>query len=97
MKRVIKKLIDEFGETYSQALNIDLESKEESEIFRWFLASLLFGMPIREETAMNTYRLFVMNKIDTCDRILSTPPEKLIRILDMGDTQGMILSQLKSF
>ncbi len=81
---IIKKLIDEFGETYSQSLNIDLESKEESEIFRWFLASLLFGMPIREEVAMNTYRSLVMNKIDTCDRILSTPPEKLIRILDMG-------------
>ena len=80
----IEKLMEVSGETYYKVINIDLKSEEKSEIFKWFLASLLFGMPIREETAMTTYKFFVLNNVDSCDQILKTPPEEIVKILDMA-------------
>jgi hypothetical protein len=44
---------------YSEELKIDLRSRGDKEIFKWFLASLLFGGRITETIAKNTYRVFV--------------------------------------
>ncbi|HEV50919.1 MAG TPA: hypothetical protein ENO31_00005, partial [Thermoprotei archaeon] len=49
-------LVKRLGKPYSELLGIDLKSGDEREIFKWFLASLLFAKPIREETAIRTYR-----------------------------------------
>lgn len=35
------------------------------DLFRWFLLCYLFGKPIRSETAVATWRLFVARKMDT--------------------------------
>ncbi len=43
---------------YSEELEIGLNKKEDREIFKWFLASLLFGGRITETIAKNTYRVF---------------------------------------
>lgn len=50
--KFLKDLTENFGTKYSEILGIKLESGEEEEIFKWFLASLLFGVPIRESTAI---------------------------------------------
>jgi hypothetical protein len=39
-------------------------------IFRWFLASLLFGARFSETIAKNTYRTFLRHGIDTPRKIL---------------------------
>lgn len=83
-KEVIKKLIKEHGQTYSSLLKINLESGKEKEIFKWFLASILFGKPVREEAAMNTYRLFLVERIDSPDRIIATGWDGLVQVLDLG-------------
>ncbi|KAK9241710.1 hypothetical protein V1506DRAFT_510162 [Lipomyces tetrasporus] len=36
-------------------LGIDLESGQETEYFKWFLACLLFGKPVQQEVAKQTY------------------------------------------
>ena len=35
------------------------------DLFRWFLLCYLFGKPIRSETAVKTWRLFVERQMDT--------------------------------
>lgn len=84
MQKVVKKLIRHLGELYSCQLEIDLKSKKETEIFKWFLASLLFGKRISEDIAAKTYKLFALRNIITPDKILATGWDGLVKILDEG-------------
>jgi len=43
---------------YSEELCIDLKSNRDEELFKWFLASILFGARISETIAKNTYKSF---------------------------------------
>jgi endonuclease III len=43
---------------YSEELGINLWGNEDGELFKWFLASLLFGARISETIARHTYRTF---------------------------------------
>ena len=43
---------------YSEELGIDLRRAADEELFKWFLASILFGTRITETIAKNTYRSF---------------------------------------
>jgi hypothetical protein len=81
---LLKTLVNRFGENYSESLRIDLRSGEDAEIFKWFLASILFGAPIREHSARQTYECFVKHHVLTADEILKTGWEALVRILDEG-------------
>lgn len=82
--RSVKKLVEEFGETYSHLLGINLLSRERSEIFKWFLASLLFGARISESIAMKTYREFEKKGILSPEKIRDTGWDGLVAILDEG-------------
>ncbi len=42
-KKEITRLIEDQGGRFSVELGIDLKSGSSKEIFKWFLASLLFG------------------------------------------------------
>lgn len=77
-------LIENFGRKYSEILGIDLESRKEEEIFKWFLASMLFGAPIKEAAAIKTYECFRKYNVLTPKRILETGWDGLVRILDEG-------------
>lgn len=52
----IKKL--KKSELYSEELDIYLKENNDKEIFKWFLASILFGARISETIAKNTYQTF---------------------------------------
>ena len=52
----IKKL--KKSELYSEELGIYLKEDSDKEIFKWFLASILFGARISETIAKNTYQTF---------------------------------------
>jgi len=84
MQEVVKKLIRHLGEPYSSQIGINLESKKESEIFKWFLASILFGKRISENIAVKTYKLFDSKNIITSDMILATDWDSLVEVLDKG-------------
>lgn len=43
---------------YSEELNIYLKRDNDGELFKWFLASILFGAIISETIAKNTYKTF---------------------------------------
>ena len=68
---------------YSEELGIDL-SKGEEEIFKWFLASILFGRRISEEIAKRTYRTFEKYNILSPEKIIEAGWDELVGILDEG-------------
>lgn len=78
------ELIKRHGRLYSEELGIKLETKRESELFKWFLASVLFGKRISEQIAAKTYREFVKAGILTPRAILKAGWNKLVEILDRG-------------
>jgi len=83
-KEIIKKLLMTLGEKFSVSLGIDLSKRRASEIFKWFLASILFGARISETIAVNTYREFKKQGVLTPDKILKRKWEGLVGILDNG-------------
>jgi endonuclease III len=80
----VETLIKTYGTLYSETLGIDLESHKEEEIFKWFLASILFGRRISEKIAVKTYNEFVRHSVTTPNKILKTGWDGLVRILDDG-------------
>jgi endonuclease III len=69
---------------YSEELGINVFSRQEKEIFKWFLASLLFGKPIQESVTKKTYLEFKKAEILTADAILKAGWDRLVKILDKG-------------
>ena len=66
----LKDLLKKYGTLYSEELGINLETKDKNEIFKWFLASLLFGARISETIAKRTYKTFEKYNLLTPRRIL---------------------------
>lgn len=102
MERVASLLAGELGNTYSSVLGIDLDSKKEGEIFKWFLASILFGKRIGTDIATKTYREFEHAGLLTPDKILNAGWDKLVEVLDRGgyarydfSTSTMLLNLMK--
>ncbi len=83
-KSLIHLLVDKFGEKYSEALRIRLETLEDGEIFKWFLASILFGAPIRETSAIKTYKCFERNNVLSPQGIINAGWGRLVQMLDEG-------------
>lgn len=85
MKReALKTLLEEFGQEYSEILGIKLEVASDVEVFKWFLASLLFGAPITESSVIKTYECFQKYHALSPERILKTGWDCLVKILDEG-------------
>jgi len=72
------------GKIYSRDLGINLKSGKEEEIFKWFLACLLFGKPIQQEVAKRTYFEFEKENLLTPEKILEAGWDKLVEVLDRG-------------
>jgi len=84
MRETIAKLIAALGGKFSSELGIDLSKGKSQEIFKWFLASKLFGARIGSNIATRTYREFERRGILSPDKILKTGWDGLVKILDYG-------------
>jgi len=85
MKREIASLlIENFGRKYSEILGINLQTGADTEVFKWFLASVLFGAPITENSVMKTYKCFERHGVLTPQGILKAGWHRLVEILDEG-------------
>lgn len=56
---------------YSEELGIRLSAGTDDEIFRWFLASRLFGGRISETIATHTYQSFLRHGMTTPEKIIA--------------------------
>ena len=81
---IIQDLIQRVGGSYSRNLGIDLQSLRPGEIFRWLLASILFGARISEKTAAQTFRVFAREGVTFPKTILDRGWDGLVQILDKG-------------
>ena len=68
----------------ARLLGIDLASKEEDEIFKWFLACLLFGKPIQAEIAEEACRALIAAKLTSPRAIRRAGWDKLVLLLDQA-------------
>ncbi|MBI4221426.1 MAG: hypothetical protein HY607_01910 [Planctomycetes bacterium] len=84
VKDTIKKLISPLGGKFSKELGIDLSQGISTEIFKWFLASKLFGARIGTNIAIKTYREFERCGDLSPEKIVETGWDGLVRILDDG-------------
>jgi len=81
---ITDKLISAVGGRFSSQLGIDLSGSDSDQIFKWFLASKLFGARISTEIAIKTYREFDRCGVTSPGKILDTGWDGLVKILDSG-------------
>jgi hypothetical protein len=82
--RQLKVLLKELGMPFSSLLGINLQEGKEEELFKWFLASVLFGKRISYRTAAKTYQHFKICNCLTTKAIIETDWDGLVKILDDG-------------
>lgn len=77
-------LVSELGGSYAAKLGIDLGNLEPSEIYKWFLAAVLYGARISENIATRTWHVFENNGVLTPESIINIGWDGLVAILDKG-------------
>lgn len=97
MERKIQFLLKTFPQTYSEELGIDLKGKKSSEVFKWFLASILFGHRIGEAIAKSTYREFEKEGLTTPQKIIDAGWDRLVKVLDRGGYNRYDFSTASAF
>lgn len=78
------ELIERTAGSYAKELGIDLHRREPTEIYKWFIASLLYGARISERLATKTYRAFEQDQLLHPQAMLHAGRDKLVVILDRG-------------
>jgi hypothetical protein len=68
--------------TNARSLRIDLASRKETELFKWFLACLFFGKPIQTEIAERAYHELLAAGLTSPQPILRAGWDKLVAVLD---------------
>lgn len=83
-RRDLIQLVEKRGQCYSEVLGINVNSGEDGEVFKWFLASILFGAPIGESSVIKTYRCFEKHGVLTPRKIVEAGWNGLVNLLDEG-------------
>lgn len=77
-------LVSELGGCYAAELGIHLNDLNSAEIYKWFLAAMLYGARISENIASRTWQVFKCNDILTPEGVINTGWDGLVAILDQG-------------
>lgn len=80
---IIRRLLNTYGGSFSKELGITLEGRDPKELFKWFLASILYGARISASIAKRTYWM-IEREANTPRRIIETGWDRLVEILDEG-------------
>lgn len=83
-KEIVTALMKEHPDRFSTELGIDFSSGRPQEIFRWFLASVLFGARISESIVKKTFHEFDTRGIMSPETILHLGWDGLVAVLDVG-------------
>jgi len=82
--KTMRDLVKVIGGKFSSALGIHLFSGDPREIFKWFLASILFGARISEAIVIRTYREFEGAGVLSVGGVLDKGWDGLVEVLDRG-------------
>ncbi len=77
-------LLATHGQLFSEQLGIDLTTRRPRALFKWFLASMLFGARITESVAVRTYRAFERHGLVTPRAIAAADFDELLQIMAEG-------------
>lgn len=58
--------------------------KQEKQLFKWFLASYLFGKRIQQDIAKKTWEVFMKNGLDSPRKIANHSWQQLVDLFDAG-------------
>jgi hypothetical protein len=83
-KSSAKGLFQSLGGRFSSELGINLRSGEAREVFKWFLAAILFGARISETIARRTYREFAQQKLLDPRSLTRRGWDGLVGVFDKG-------------
>jgi len=83
-KQELRALVEKLGQRYPEVFGINVDSGDNGEIFKWFLAAVLFGAPITESSVVRTYKCFEKRGVLTPKKITETGWDGLVGILDEG-------------
>jgi endonuclease III len=78
------QLVTAAGGRFSRELGIELKAERPADVFRWFLASVLFGARISETIVKHTVQAFEKAGVTTPAAIERTGWDGLVAILDSG-------------
>jgi len=67
-----------------QELDIDLSDGKPQQLYRWFLASILFGKPIQQNVSADTYRVLIDHGFTSPKKFADIQREPLRKLLDDG-------------
>ncbi len=84
LKETIKTFMEKYRGRFSTELGIDLSAGRSRDVFKWFLASVLFGARISEGIVIKTYRVFASRNVVSPKAIVDTGWDGLVEILDEG-------------
>jgi endonuclease III len=90
---LLPRLLGELGGSCSSDLGINLTSLQSDEVFKWFLASILLGVNIRQRIAIKTYHEFEKDGVLSPERLLTTNCQGLVDLLDRG---GYVIYNFKT-
>ncbi len=82
--KTIAELVEKLGQPYHKLLGIDLKSGKKEEIFKWFIASSLFGARISETIAIKTYEQLEKDGLLSPEKIIARGWSRLVESLDHG-------------
>jgi endonuclease III len=83
-QRPARSLVESLGGRFATELGIKLESSDRGEVFKWFLAAILFAARISNAVAARTYREFQQAGVSSPQRVVETGWDGLVAILDAG-------------
>lgn len=83
-KRPATGLLRTLGGRFSVAMGIDLQSLDARELFKWFIAAVLFGAPISQPIATRTYFEFARENLLSPKALLRRGWDGLVEVLDRG-------------
>lgn len=72
------------GGRFSIAMGVDLQSLKSGELFKWFMAAILFGAPIPQAIAARTYFEFSKENLLSPKALLRRGWDGLVEVLDRG-------------
>lgn len=77
-------LVAKVGGSYAVKLGINLDGLSPDEIYKWFIAAVLYGTPIPGSVAACTWHIFADNDILMPKRMIDSGWNKLVTLLDEG-------------
>jgi endonuclease III len=84
LRSVLGELLSRYGRRFSAELGIRLEGSDKGEVFKWFIASILYGARISVRVASTTYSKFVEAGLTTPESIIEAGWDRLVEVLDSG-------------